>query len=120
MEPLINYTKNKFYYQLVERRGDWAIFRQSAKPDSTAPFDVGMAWEVFKIHVSKEAEMLVKNAEGEELLVKFAPKECAPSNEQFGNGAWSCCSLKRAYEKLEEAIENEKRNKERREKREKN
>jgi hypothetical protein len=118
LTPLTSYTKNKFYYQLVERHGDWVVFRQSAKPDSTAPFDVGMAWEVFKIHVSKEAEMLVKNDEGEKVLVKFAPKECAPSNEQFGNGAWSCCSLKRAREKLEEAIENEKRNKERREKRE--
>jgi hypothetical protein len=115
MEPLTNYQKNGFYYQLVERQGDWAIFRQSTVKDSTAPLNVGMAWEVFKIKVSKEAEMLVKGADGNEVLVKFAPKECAPPNEAFGSYAWSCPTLKRAKEKLQEAIKNEKINKERRE-----
>jgi hypothetical protein len=105
MEPLKSYQKNSFYYQLVERSGDWAIFRQSAKPDSTAPFDVGMAWEVFRIKVSKEAEMKVKNKEGEVVVVKFAPKECPPGDEAFGKWAWSCNSLARAREKLREVIE---------------
>ena len=115
LTPLTEYTKNGFYYQLVERQGDWAIFRQSTIKDSTAPFNVGMAWEVFKIKVSKEAEMTVKNEEGQDVVVKFAPKECAPSNESFGNGAWSCPTLKRAKEKLAEAIENENTNKLKRE-----
>lgn len=115
MEPLKSYVKNGFYYQLVERQGDWAIFRQSTVKDSTAPLDMGMAWEVFKIKVSKEAEMLVKDADGKETLVKFAPKECAPSNESFGSHAWSCPTLKRAREKLREAIEKEKSNKQNRE-----
>lgn len=114
LPQLKEYTKNGFHYQLVERRGDWVIFRQGTTKDSTLPMDVGMAWEVFKIHVSKEAEMLVENAEGEKVLVKFAPKECAPSNEDFGRGkAWSCHSLKRAREKIVEAIGNERINKER-------
>lgn len=111
--PLTTYTKNSFHYQLVERRGDWAIFRQSAKKDSTAPLDVGMAWEVFRIKVSKGGEMTVKGADGP-VVVKFEPKESPPSDESFGSGAWSCCSLSRAYEKLAEAIESEKVNKERR------
>jgi len=115
MEPLKSYTKNGFYYQLVEREGDWAIFRQSTQPDSKAPLNVGMAWEVFRVYVSKEAEMLVENKEGEKVLVKFAPKECAPSNESFGKNAWSCPTLARAREKLREAIENEKINKQRKE-----
>ena len=103
MEQIKEYVKNGFYYQLVERENDWVIFRQSTVKDSTSPFHLGMAWEVFKIHVSKEAEMLVKNAEEEEILVKFEPKECPPSNEQFGRGrAWSCPSLERAREKLKE------------------
>jgi hypothetical protein len=119
MEPITEYTKNHFYYQLVERRDNWVIFRQSTVKDSKAPFNVGMAWEVFRVKISKEAEMLVKNAEGKEVLVKFEPKECAPSNEEFGHNAWSCPSLERAYEKLEEAMENESVNKERREARNK-
>jgi hypothetical protein len=109
MEPLQKYTKNGFYYQLVDRVGDWAIFRQSGKQDSDAPFDVGMAWEVFRIKVSKEAEMKVKNKEGEIVIVKFAPKECPPGDEAFGRGrAWSCPSLKRAKEKLQEACDSDK------------
>ncbi len=119
MTPLTEYTKNGFYYQLVDRQGDWVIFRQSGKENSKAPFDVGMAWEVFKIHISKECEMLVKNAEGKEVLVKFAPKECGPSNEQFGAGAWSCHSLVRAYEKRAEAMAREIENKEKRDARNK-
>ena len=102
LTPLTEYTKNGFYYQLVERQGDWAIFRQSTVKDSTAPLNVGMAWEVFKVKVSKEAEMLVKDADGKEVLVKFAPKECAPGNEDFGKTAYSCNSLERAKQKLKE------------------
>lgn len=116
LTPLTEYTKNGFYYQLVERQGDWAIFRQSTVKDSTSPLDRGMAWEVFKIKVSKEAEWEVTDKEGNKTLLKVEPKECAPSNEEFGRGsAWSCPSLTRAREKLREAIENEKVNKERRE-----
>ncbi len=114
MEQITNYVKNGFHYQLVERRGDWVIFRQSAKKDSTAPFGVGMAWEVFRIKVSKGGEMTVKGADGQPVVVKFEPKECPPSDESFGSGVWSCHSLLRAYEKLAEAIESEKINKERR------
>jgi hypothetical protein len=113
MEPLMNFQKNGFHYQLVERRGDWAIFKQCAQTPTPDP-KCAMAWEVFRIHVSKEAEMLVKNKEGEQVLVKFEPKECGPSNEQFGNNAFSCNSLQRAYEKLEECIQNEAENKLRR------
>jgi hypothetical protein len=114
LAPLKEYQKNGFYYQLVERRGDWVIFKQCAQIPTPDP-NKAMAWEVFKIHVSKEAEMMVKNKEGEQVLVKFEPKECGPSNEQFGNGAYSCHSLARAYEKLEECIQNEAENKLRRE-----
>lgn len=116
MEPIVNYTKNGFYYQLVKRQGDWAIFRQSTVKDSTAPLDVGVAWEVFKIKVSKEAEWEVTDKAGNKTLLKVEPKECAPSNEEIGRGrAWSCPTLKRAREKLAEAIENEKLNKQNRE-----
>jgi len=116
MEQLTNYVKNGFYYQLVERRGDWVIFKQCAnKPKPNSDPNCAMAWEVFRIHVSKECEMLVKNKEGKEVLVKFAPKECGPSNEDFGSKAWSCNSLRRAREKLDEAMCNEAINKERRE-----
>jgi hypothetical protein len=107
MSPLTEYTKNGFYYQLVERKGDWVIFRQSTVKDSTAPFDVGMAWEVFKIKVSKEGEMWVTDKEGNKSLIKFEAKECAPGNEDFGRNAFSCPTLKRAREKLEEAIKHE-------------
>lgn len=102
--PLTNYTKNGFYYQLVERQGDWAIFRQSGKKDSTAPLDVGMAWEVFRIKTSKGGEMTVKNKEGESVTVKFEPKECAPGDNDFGFSAWSCPTLARAREKMAERI----------------
>jgi hypothetical protein len=115
LTPLTEYQKNSFHYQLVERRGDWAIFRQSGKKDSTAPFDVGMAWEVFKIKVSKYAEWTVTDKDGNKTLLKAEPKECAPSDESFGHYAWSCHTLKRAYEKLEEAMLNEQANKDRRE-----
>jgi hypothetical protein len=121
MEPLTNFIKNGFHYQLVTRKGDWAIFKQCLnKPLLESDPSKGMAWEVFKIHVSKEAEMLVKNVEGKEILIKFEPKECGPSNEDFGrHNAWSCPSLSRAYEKLEEAMLNEQVNKDRREARSK-
>lgn len=115
MESLKNYTKNGFYYQLVERQGDWAIFRQSTVKDSTSPMDIGIAWEVFKIKVSKECEAMMGG-----VLVKFEAKECPPSNESFGNGAWSCHTLERAREKLAEAIKNEALNKEKREARSSN
>ena len=115
MEQIRNYTKNGFYYQLVERRGDWAIFRQSGTKDSTAPFDVGMAWEVFKVKVSKYAEWTVTDKEGNKTLLKVEPKECAPGDNDFGHSAFSCPTLKRAYERLAESIENDKMNKERRE-----
>jgi len=108
MEPLKSYQKNGFYYQLVERSGDWVIFRQSTQPDSSAPFDVGMAWEVFRIKVSKEGEMKVKDKDGNETVVKFLPKECPPGNEEFGTNAYSCHSLARAREKLKELIETRK------------
>lgn len=111
MDQIQTYTKNGFYYQLVERQGDWGIFRQSTVKDSTAPLNVGMAWEVFKIKVSKEGEAIMNG-----VLVKFEAKECAPSNEEIGRGhAWSCPTLKRAQEKLAEAIEKEKLTEERRE-----
>ncbi len=116
MEPLTTFVKNHFHYQLVERRGDWVIFKQCMhKPELNSDPNKAMAWEVFKIHVSKEMEGAFKNKEGEEIIVKFEPKECGPSNEDFGSKAWSCNSLRRAYEKLEEAIQNEAVNKERRE-----
>jgi hypothetical protein len=113
---LTNYTKNGFYYQLVERQGDWAIFRQAANRDSELPFDIGMSWEVFKIKVSKGGDMKVKDKEGNPLIIHCEPKECSPGDEMFGRGsAWSCPTLKRAREKLKEAIQNEAQNKERRE-----
>ena len=115
MTTLTNFQKNGFYYQLVDRKGDWVIFRQSTRPDSKAPFNVGMAWEVFKIKVSKYAEWLVTDKEGNKTLLKVEPKECAPGDNDFGHSAFSCHTLKRAYQKLEECIQNEAENKLRRE-----
>jgi hypothetical protein len=101
---LTNYTKNGFYYQLVERQGDWAIFRQSSKKDSTTPLDVGMAWEVFKIKVSKGGDMKVKDKDGNPLIIHCEPKECPPGDEMFGSNGWSCHTLARAREKMAERM----------------
>ena len=114
MDKLEYYVKNGFYYELVDRKGDWVIFKQRLEKGRGC-----LAFEVFKIHISKEMDGTFKNKVGEEIIVKFAPKECGPSNEAFGASAWSVKTLERAYEKRAEAMAREIENKEKRDARNK-
>ena len=90
MKLLEDFVKNTFYYELLKRYGNIAIYKQRLRKG-----EGGLAYEVF--HVREREEMI--------LFGNICPAaEYGPSNENFGSLAWSMPSLVRAEEKMKELI----------------
>lgn len=94
MEKLLNYSKNKFYYELVLRQDDFAIFRQRLEPGRGC-----LAYEVIRIRFREESTIFDKI---------WPAAEYAPSNEEWGTHGWTLPTLEAAQIKLKEVIEKEK------------
>lgn len=87
------YKKNGYDFKLIKRQGDVAIFSQYSEGEI-------IAYEVFEIRKQKEADW------GE---IHYEAKERIPSNEEWGNNAYTVWTLKEAMAKVAEiqlAIDN--------------
>ena len=85
MKPLLEYTKNNYDFTLVERRGDWAIFR-GVKVGVT-----NLNWEVIRI----------QSHNGYSLRgLDFPPAEYPPSNALWGTDGFTCLSQDAATSRL--------------------
>jgi hypothetical protein len=92
MRKLENYKKNSFYYELVKRVDNFAIFKQRLRPG------VGcLAYEVIVIR-SYETHMRGENV--------VQASEFAPGNEEFGKFGWSFPTLEEAEVKFQWLIKN--------------
>jgi hypothetical protein len=94
MEKLVNYSKNKFYYELVVRQGNFGIFRQRLEPGKGC-----LAYEVIHIRFREETILFDK---------VWPATEYAPSNEEWGSHGWTLPTLEAAQNKLKELVEKEK------------
>jgi ASC-1-like (ASCH) protein len=92
MKPLgDSYSKNTFYYELVVRSGDIAIFKQRLRPGEGC-----LAYEVIKVQ-KHETYVIKDKKKGIENVI--LAHEGAPGNEQWGTFGWTYPTLERAKEK---------------------
>ena len=92
MKPLTEYTKNSFFFELVKREGDIAIFR-GEKPDRGS---VNTNWEVVRIQVTKSGSASF----GGGPTIAFEPREAPPSDYQWGLHGFTAISEEAAHEKF--------------------
>lgn len=85
MKLLTEYTKNKYTFQLIERDGDFAIFRGYSK-DHSRP-----NWEVIKIQHHDGRDAFGKH---------YDPTEFPPSDAQWGEKGWTAENEEHAREIL--------------------
>ncbi len=91
MKPLGDfYKKNGFYYKLLKREGDIAIFQQRLDENKGC-----LAFEVIIVQKGEEYEMAG---------MKIEAHEYAPGNEQFGMKGWSFSTLEKAEIKFKELL----------------
>lgn len=87
MKPLgPTYAKNTFHYDVIARRGRYAIAEQRQKPGWRV-----LAYEVFIVRRVKEAKMFGTVVEAHESV---------PSNEEWGRLGWTYRTLEEARVKL--------------------
>jgi hypothetical protein len=87
------FKKNTYRFRLIRREGDLAIFHKVALKGAMRPKDVDAGFEV----------VVISRHNGYELGgVKIEPAETYPSSEQWGSKGWTCTTLLRAEQKLDE------------------
>jgi len=84
------YRKNTFHYELVQREGDIAIFKQRLRPGEGC-----LAYEVIIIQ---------KDPDREFAGVLVPAHERAPGNAEFGKKGWTYPTLDRAKAKMRELL----------------
>lgn len=89
MKPLGNsYRKNGFHYELVEREGILAIYKQRLRPGVG-----GLGYEVIRIKQLDAVHLFGRDVEAH---------EAAPSNEEWGREGWTYPTLEAARAKVAE------------------
>lgn len=87
MKPLPpTYGKNGFHYEVLLRRGPFAIAQQRLRPGQGC-----LAFEVFRVKQLKETQMFDRTIEAHEAV---------PSNEEWGHKGWTYPTLEAAKVKL--------------------
>ena len=87
-----NLRKNGYDYELIQRTDKVALYAQTIHGDV-------IGYEVFFIKEQKESNVVIDNVK-----VHFEHKEAFPSNEDFGNIAWSFTMEKNAISRYEALI----------------
>ena len=87
MKKLTEYQKNGHDFTLIERSGEVAIFHGKSRINDSE------TWEVILIQ-SHQGRVIMGNY--------YEPTEYPPNNTQWGSFGWTCASLDRAKEMMEE------------------
>lgn len=92
MKPLATtFKKNTFTYELVQRDGDIAIYKQRLRPGEGC-----LAYEVIRVLKAETYEIMGNTVEAHEY---------APGNESFGKDGWTYPTLERAKAKMRELLD---------------
>lgn len=86
MKALGNFNKNGFYYELVEREGNLAIYKQRQRPG------VGfLAYELIRVRTLPAGVLFGQTVEA---------REACPRNEDWGKFGWTFPTLEAARQKM--------------------
>jgi hypothetical protein len=90
------FTKNGWFYKLVERTPLGAIYSQSKHPD-LPPNGVAAAYEVMHVRVREGRTIKTRTVDWD-----IQGGEYLPSTEEWGTHGWTCSDLPRARYRLAE------------------
>lgn len=90
------FRKNGWHYKLVARTERGAIYSQSSLPDLPAN-GKACAYEVVRVRTREARTMTTKSGSFD-----FPAGEYLPHTEEWGRHGWTCATLPRAVERLNE------------------
>jgi len=92
-------AKNGFEYTQVARSDKAAVYEGR---NSKFPEDTSLFYEVFRIKHAKGYTLYGKSGPTKGKAYNYPPSERFPSNESFGQWAWTFNSKEKAMEKFDE------------------